>query len=104
MKLGHICLICAFACFLAFCQNVRADDYSFARLSIGHKISHMPWGDSNWMGNEPVQFTLGHYWELYPDLFVGPEVSHISNIRGVPINDRKETFLDWWAVTVEYRF
>ena len=99
-----VALVFVLVCALGAIKNSSADEYWYAGISQGIKISNAPWGNSNWQGDYPTSFDVGYRWNFYHDSW-SIEAEHISNIAdGPPFNDRKETWLDVLWVKYEVKF
>jgi hypothetical protein len=79
---------------------VHAESYAYGEISIHHNIN-----SQGWVGDTPSGIAAGLHHDFDKNWYGEIEIRHQSNIdRGVPFNDKYETWVDSVGITIGRKF
>ena len=93
-------LILIWVCLVLVPTLVHAEDYAYGEVFIHHNMN-----SQGWVGDTPAGIAAGLHHDFDPNWYGEIEIRHTSNIdRGVPFNDKYETWVDSVGITIGRKF
>lgn len=81
--------------------DCKAESYAYGEIFVHHNVN-----SNGWVGETPAGIAAGLHTSLGESKWYGEiEIRHTSNLdRGVPFNDKYETWMDSVGITIGRKF